>query len=122
MPSMPRYLRNPVQNGRLASGHRTGIPVHQTTMTTTTMTAMTTGVGAPTGTRNTTVTTTTGAAALGEMRETTSRKTESTAAGEDAHHARSTRMKRLPTRKSSHVEHSASHVPYVRRVCQTGSN
>src|ERR1041385_4821970 len=116
---MPRYLRNPAQNGRLASGHRTGTPVHQTTTTTT---VMTTGSDAPTSTTNTTATTTTGAAALGEMRETTSRRTESTAAGEDVQHARSTRMKRLPTRKSSHVEHSASHVPYVRRVCQTGSN
>src|ERR1041385_2962522 len=115
---MPRCLRNPAQNGRLASGHRTGTPVHQTTTTT----VMTTGAGAPTGTRSTTATTTTGAAALDEMRETTSHRTESTAAGEDAQHARSTRTKRLPTRKSSHVEHYASHVPYVRCECQTGSN
>src|ERR1041385_4108327 len=113
---MPRYLKNPAQNGRLASGHRTGTLVHQTT------TVMTTGADAPTSTRNTTATTTTGAASLGEMRETTSRRTESTSAGEDVQHARSPRMKRLPTRKSSHVEHSASHVPYVRRVCQTDSN
>src|ERR1041385_6157768 len=116
---MPRYLRNPAQNVRLASGHQTETPVHRTTTTTT---ATTTGAGAPTSTRNKTATTTTDAAALGEMRETTSRRIESTAAGEDVQHARITRRKRLPTRKLSHVEHSDSHVPYVRRVCQTGSN
>src|SRR4051812_15093644 len=116
---MPRRLRNPAQNGRPASGHRTGTPVRQTTTTTTTET--TTGVDAPTGTRSMTVTTTTGAAALDEMRAMTSHIIESTAAGEDAQHARSTRTKRLPTRKSSHVERYASHVPYVTRECQTGS-
>ena len=83
---------------------------------------LTTGANAPTGTRSMKVTTTTGAATLDEMHAMTSHRIESTAAGEDAQHTKSTRMKRLPTRKSSHAGHYASREPYVRCECQTGSN
>ena len=111
---MLRHLKNTAPDGIPVNGHRTGTLV---TPTTTTI-----GAGAPTGTRDTIATTTAGVATPDEMRETTSHKAESTAAGEDAQHAKSTQTRKLPKKKLSHAEHYASHEPYARRECQMHSN
>ena len=110
------HLKNLAPDESLANGHRTGTPVTPTTTTTTT------GAGAPAGTGGRAATTTIGVAAPDETRETTSHKAESTAAGEDAQHAKSTQTRKVPKKKSSHAEHYASHEPYARRECQMDSN